>query len=76
MSCLVRLVSEAATCLGSGVLGLGYILCDGSYLKLSKFVGLSTIGAAVLYSTIQRNRQKEVNERNMILITGCDSGLG
>lgn len=76
MASIARLVSEAATCLGSGVLGLGYVLIKGNGMKIFKYIAFSSVATGVLYSLIQRNRQKTVNERNVILITGCDSGLG
>lgn len=76
MASIARLVSEIATCLGTGVLGLSYVLINGNGIKIMKYITFSSIGAGVLYSIIQRNRQKTVNERNVILITGCDSGLG
>lgn len=76
MYSIVRLVAETATCFGSGVLGLSYVLVNGSGGKIFKYITFSSIGAGIVYSLIQRNRQKTVNERNVILITGCDSGLG
>lgn len=76
MSYLVRLFVETATCLGSGPLGLSYLLFGGNFVKITKYIGFTTIGAAVLYSVVQRKRQKKVDSRNLILITGCDSGLG
>lgn len=76
MANIARLVSEAATCLGSGVFGLSYVLIHGNGMKILKYITFSSIATGVLYSLIQRNRQKTVNERNVILITGCDSGLG
>lgn len=76
MTSIARLVSETATCLGTGILGLSYVLIKGNGIKIMKYLTFSSIGAGVLYSLIQRNRQKTVHERNVILITGCDSGLG
>lgn len=76
MSAIFRLVAETATCLGTGFLGLGYILKQGNGGKVFKYVALSSVGAGIVYTIIQRHRQKTVNERNLIVITGCDSGLG
>lgn len=76
MSGIFRIVAETATCFGTGFLGLGYILIQGNSWKIAKYVTLSTIGAGIVYTIIQRNRQKRVGERNLIVITGCDSGLG
>lgn len=76
MSCLVRLFAETATCFGSGPLGLSYLLFDGNYVKITKYIGFTAIGATALYFAVQRKRQKRVDARNLILITGCDSGLG
>lgn len=76
MSCVLRLITETVTCLGSGPLGLSYLLCDGNYVKIVKYIGFTAIGASALYFLVQRKRQKKVDARNMILITGCDSGLG
>lgn len=73
---IVRLVQETATCFGSGIFGLGYILKNGNGSKISKYLTFSTIGAGIMYAVIQRHRKKSVNEHNVILITGCDSGLG
>lgn len=75
MTSIARLVSETATCLGTGILGLSYVLIKGNGIKIMKYLTFSSIGAGVLYSLIQRNRQKQVNDK-LILITGCDSGLG
>lgn len=76
MSGIFRLVAETATCLGSGIFGLAYVLMDGNGGKILKYITFSSIGAGVVYSIIQRQRQKKVNEKNLIVITGCDSGLG
>lgn len=76
MSGIFRLVAETATCFGTGFLGLGYILIQGNGGKIAKYVTLSSIGAGIVYTIIQRHRQKAVNEQNLIVITGCDSGLG
>lgn len=45
-------------------------------IRILKGVAYSAIGTGLLYSTFRRQRKKTVNERNVILITGCDSGLG
>lgn len=76
MACIVRLLCESVNCLGSGVLGLGFILLNGNGSKICQYITFSTIGAGLVVSLIRRNRQKTVNERNVVLITGCDSGLG
>lgn len=76
MACIARILSETATCLGTGVFGLSYMLIKGNGIKIMKYITFASAGAGVLYSLIQRNRQKTVNDRNVILITGCDSGLG
>lgn len=78
MSSIVRLLHESATCLGSGVLGLGHILMYGNGIKIIKYVSFTSFGIGVVFSIIKRNYQRKqtVNERNLILITGCDSGLG
>lgn len=76
MSGLMRLVAETATCLGSGFFGLSYVLLDGNGVKIIKYISFTAIGATILYTVVQRKRQKIVNERDIILITGCDSGLG
>lgn len=70
------MIAETATCLGSGLFGLSYLLYHGNGGKIAKYIAFSSAGAGVVYTLIQRNRQKAVNERNLILITGCDSGLG
>lgn len=76
MSGLVRLFIETVTCFGSGPLGLSYLLFDGNFVKITKYIGFTAIGATVLYFVVQRKRQKKVDAQNLILITGCDSGLG
>ncbi|XP_031637542.1 D-beta-hydroxybutyrate dehydrogenase, mitochondrial [Contarinia nasturtii] len=76
MSSIIRLIYESVICFGSGILGFGYVLLDGNRSKILKYITFSWISAAVLCSLIQRNRQKTLSERNVILITGCDSGLG
>lgn len=76
MACVVRLLCDSITCLGSGVLGFSYILLNGNGTKICQYVTLSTIGAGLVISLIRRNLQRTVNERNVVLITGCDSGLG
>ncbi|XP_055324349.1 D-beta-hydroxybutyrate dehydrogenase, mitochondrial isoform X2 [Sitodiplosis mosellana] len=73
---VIRLMHEAATCFGSGILGLGYMLINENGSRIFKYFSFSSIGAGIMYFLIQRNRKKTVNERNVILITGCDSGLG
>lgn len=76
MYTVIRLMHELATCFGSGVLGMGYVLFNGNANKIFKYLTFSSIGAGIMYSLVQRNRKKTVNENNVILITGCDSGLG
>lgn len=76
MTTIARLLSETATCLGTGVLGLSYVLIKGNGIRIMKYSTFASAGVGILYSMIQRNRQKTVNPRNVIVITGCDSGLG
>lgn len=76
MSIIASLFAEAATCLGSGIFGLSYVLIKGNGCRIIKYLTFSSIGAGIVYSVIQRNRLKTVDGRNVILITGCDSGLG
>lgn len=76
MSSLIRLITETVTCVGTGIFGLTYVLLEGNSYKISKFVLLSGIGTAIGISFLRQKRQREVNERNVIFITGCDSGLG
>lgn len=71
-----QLVAETAICLGTGILGLTYVLTDGNGGKILKYITFSSIGAGILCTILQRKRQKHVDEKNLILITGCDSGLG
>lgn len=76
MSALCRIAANSMTCLGSGVFGLTHVLCSGNATNMVKFLSYSGLVAAVLYSTLRKWRTREPNERDMILITGCDSGLG
>lgn len=76
MSSLIQLITETATCIGTGIFGLTYILLEGDSYKITKYVLLTGIGTAIAISLIKEKRQRKVNEQNVIFITGCDSGLG
>lgn len=45
----------------------------GSFLK---FVSFSTLGGATTYYLMNQRSRRSVNAREVIVTTGCDSGLG
>ena len=56
--------------------GFTMILAKGNLLGLARFVGLSAVSGAGMCYYLRAKEKKPVSHRDVILITGCDSGLG
>lgn len=41
-----------------------------------KYIGLATLAGAGVISLLNYKKTKTVNENDLVIITGCDSGLG
>lgn len=44
--------------------------------KCLRYIGYTATGAGILFQILKRKSKLQVNEKNVALITGCDSGLG
>lgn len=48
----------------------------GDFSSFLKFVSFSTLGGATTYYLMNQRSRRSVNAREVIVTTGCDSGLG
>ena len=76
MAVLIRCLNEAAVCFGSGVFGFTSVLFKSNTRQFVKYVGFSAIGAGIVVGFIKSKPQKKLSDGNLVVITGCDSGLG
>ncbi|XP_065076402.1 D-beta-hydroxybutyrate dehydrogenase, mitochondrial [Ochlerotatus camptorhynchus] len=77
-SFFLSLATEALFCVGSGVFGVMSILQRGGIGNLVKYVGLTTVTAGTLLLLLENRerRKRTYSERSVVIVTGCDSGLG
>lgn len=73
---ILRWTNESITCIGAGIFGLTSVLRNGNLRSVTKYVGFSAIGAGLFLRFIRKPAKKIVNPKQVVLITGCDSGLG
>jgi hypothetical protein len=52
------------------------LLSKPDFLSFLKFSALSTVSGLISYKLVNAVEMKRVNERNVLITTGCDSGLG
>lgn len=67
---------ESVVCLGTGIFGFTSTLFSGRPNVFYQFLLFSTLGTAAVITFLNFRDFKDVNENNIILISGCDSGLG
>lgn len=48
----------------------------GDLTSFAKFISFSTLGAVTTYYLMNPRQKVPVNENNVVVTTGCDSGLG
>lgn len=71
-----QFISEVHITLGSGVLGVLFLLKNKMHTRLIKTlisVGLSYVSYRYLFSN---KKCKKITKNQVVFITGCDSGLG
>lgn len=51
------------------------MICE-NFNKSLQYAGYTAIGATAIFAAIKFRQKKIVNNKNVIIITGCDSGLG
>lgn len=73
---ILRWANESVTFFGTGLYGFTYACLNGNARGISKYVSLTAVGAGLFYSIIREKSKKSMNAKNVVLITGCDSGLG
>ncbi|XP_021694992.1 D-beta-hydroxybutyrate dehydrogenase, mitochondrial [Aedes aegypti] len=77
-SIILSLAVEALFCVGSGAFGAMSILQRGGLSDVLKYVGLTTVAAGSLLLLLENRerRKRTFSERSVVIVTGCDSGLG
>ncbi|EDS36085.1 estradiol 17-beta-dehydrogenase 2 [Culex quinquefasciatus] len=72
------LLTESLFLVGTGAFGMMSVLQRGSGADLVKYAGLMTVSTATLLLLLgSRERRKlRFTERSIVVVTGCDSGLG
>lgn len=76
MLSMLRVATEGVTCFGSGVLGLTTVVMKGNIGNISRYVGFTAVSAGIFYTIIRQKSKRAVSNKSVVLITGCDSGLG
>ncbi|XP_058444343.1 D-beta-hydroxybutyrate dehydrogenase, mitochondrial [Malaya genurostris] len=76
---LLTLATETLFLVGTGALGMLSVLQRGGTTELLKYAALTTGGSLLLLlltGTARDRRKRRPNERLIVIVTGCDSGLG
>jgi 3-hydroxybutyrate dehydrogenase len=63
-------------CLGTGIFGLFNVTTRGSLQEIMMYAGITTAAATVILCYVNAREQRKVDASKVVLITGCDSGLG
>ena len=76
LRCFCQIFNESIFYVGTGIFGLAAVICRGSMKDLIKYVGITTITAGTILLFLREKSMKQVGRKNVVFITGCDSGLG
>lgn len=68
--------NEIFVCLGSGICGCVAVMLSGSPTQYLQFAGYTAVGIGALLATLNFRQKRHVGPSNVVIITGCDSGLG
>lgn len=68
--------NEILVCLGSGVCGCIAVMFSGSPAQYFQFATYTVVGVGTLLATLNFRQKRRVGPSNVIVVTGCDSGLG
>lgn len=73
---LVQICNESLVCIGSGIFGLVSVLLSGGPKDYVRYVGYTTAGTIALFGILSRRQRRTVDSQHVVVVTGCDSGLG
>lgn len=76
LSAAFQMCNQSLVCIGSGIFGLVSVLLSGSPKNYLRYVGYTTVGAVAIIGVLNRRQKRTVNEEHVVVVTGCDSGLG
>jgi hypothetical protein len=76
MKYFCQIINESIFYVGTGIFGLAAVICRGSMRDMIKYVGITSLTIGSILFLIRERNLKQVGRRNVVFITGCDSGLG
>lgn len=74
---LLRECNESWVCVGSGIFGMASVLSSGNVRHIVQYTAYTAAGAGTMLALLTRFRtRRRVDRTNVVVVTGCDSGLG
>lgn len=61
---------------GCGVIGLISVASKGSFANFVEYVGMASIGTGILMTKAYKEQKLTLSKKDVVVVTGCDSGLG
>jgi short chain dehydrogenase len=71
-----ELLNESLVYLGTGIFGLFNVTTRGNLQDIMMYAGITTAAATVILCYVNAREQRKIDANKVVLITGCDSGLG